>query len=296
MVYALGLGEMLVGVSHECDFPTGAKCKPVVSRPAIELEGLSLPQIDAAIAERTRRGESIYRIDERLLRDLRPDLILTQDLCHVCAPSGNELRVALESLETTPRVLFMSPRSLAEIERNLCDLAAETGKQVEASALVTTWHERVARVRERTRDAKIPRVLCLEWVDPIFGAGHWIPEMVEIAGGVDAFGRKNADSVRVAWEDVIAWVPEVIVVAPCGFHLQDALAQTATLRELPGWNALPAVRNGKVYAVDADAYVVRPGPRVIDGIELLAHVIHPECCTWSGPQAHAGVLEHRIPT
>lgn len=282
MLYALGLGEQLVGVSHECDFPSDARTKPVVSRPAIDLHGMSVAEVDRAIAARIGRGESIYRIDEALLRELRPDLILTQDLCQVCAPSGNELGVALRELDSAPKVLFMSPHSIAEIEQNILDLGRATGHAREAGMLVARGRRRIAEIGARVAGASPSRVFCVEWADPIFCSGHWVPEMVEIAGGVDGLGRKGNDSVRVAWEDVVAWAPEVLVVSPCGFHLERALEQLPHLESLPGYADIPAVRNRRVYAVDADAYFARPGPRVIDGIELLAHLVHPDLVGWKG--------------
>ncbi len=297
MLYALGLGDAIVGVSHECDFPADAKNKPVVSRPALDLEGLTLAEIDRAIGERIGRGESIYRIDERLLRDLEPDLIVTQDLCQVCAPSGNELGVALRTLEVQPEVLFMSPSSIAQIEQNIRDLGRVTGRQLHADAIVAEGQARLARIAQRVRRAASrPRVACIEWVDPLFCSGHWVPEMVEIAGGIDALGRKGADSVRIAWQALLAWAPEVLVVAPCGYHLEKSLEQVSRLERLPEWSTLPAVRNERVYAVDADSYFARPGPRVVDGVALLAHLIHPELFSWHGPrEAFASVFAQARP-
>jgi iron complex transport system substrate-binding protein len=284
MVYALGIGDRLLGVTHECDFPADAKSKPIVSRPAIDLAGMTTEQIDATISARIARGESIYEIDEILLRDLEPDLIVTQNLCQVCAPSGDELSRALESLKTAPKVLFMSPNSIEDILRNVLDLSVATGREGIGNGLVAQWVSRLQNVRHAVRDAETrPRVFCAEWVDPIFSSGHWLPQMVEIAGGFDGLGRPGSDSRRVAWSEVIDLAPELIIVSPCGFHLNGASEQTRVLQSLPHWNELPAVKNGRVYAVDADSYFARPGPRIIDGTELLAHLIHPQAVPWSGP-------------
>jgi iron complex transport system substrate-binding protein len=295
IVYALGLGDSLVGVSHECDFPPDVKGKPVVSRPALDLQNMTLAEVDRAISERVARGESIYRIDETLLRDLRPDLIITQDLCQVCAPSGNELGVALRALDVVPDVLFMSPHSLAEIEDNVLDLGRATRRACEAEAIVARRRERIAQVAARVQNQPRRRVVCMEWVEPIFCCGHWVPEMIELAGGFELLGRPGAESVRVTWEQVRTAAPEVLVVMPCGFHLDRALEQAAALQSLPGYGDVPAVRNGRVYAVDADSYFARPGPRIAEGVELLAHVIHPEQVPWNGPGGAFEGVPHPAP-
>ncbi len=283
MVYALGIGDRLAGVTHECDFPNDARSKPVVSRPSVNLAGMTIAEIDAIISARIALGESIYEIDELLLHELEPDLIVTQDLCRVCAPSGNELGRALQSLKATPAVLFMSPHSMAGVQRNVIELSAATGQEAAGDALVAAAESRLEKVRTALRDAKErPRVFCAEWVDPIFSCGHWLPEMVHIAGGFDGLGHPGEDSRRVSWSDVVAWAPEILIVTPCGFHLSGAVEQARVLQSLPQWDELPAVKSGRVYAVDADAYFARPGPRIVDGTELLAHLIHPDVVSWSG--------------
>jgi iron complex transport system substrate-binding protein len=282
MACALGLADRLVGVSHECDYPPEVRGRPVVSRPALSLEALSPEEIDTSVAGQLGTGGTLYQVDEVLLRDLAPDLILTQDLCQVCAPSGNELTRVLRALPNAPRVLWMTPRSLADIEDNLQLLGEATGRAERAEQLVAEGRARIARVAERVRAAPRPRVVFTEWVDPVFCAGHWVPEMVELAGGADPLGRPGADSVRVAWEDVLAAAPEVLVVSPCGFRLDAAVEQARLLVRRPGWADLPAVRGGRVYAVDANAYFARPGPRVAEGVELLAHLFHPELVEWRG--------------
>ena len=284
MVFALGLGDQLVGVSHECDFPAATRSKPIVVRPAVALEKMSLREIDRAVSERLRHGESLYQVDEKLLRKLKPNFILTQNLCQVCAPSGNELAVALKSLQPKPEVLLMSPHSLEEINENICCLGESTGRLKEAEACIASGRKRLEKITARMQNSsRRPRVLCLEWSDPVYCAGHWVPEMVELAGGIDALARKGMDSVRIKWEDVLKWAPEVLILSPCGFHLEAALEQISYLESRTGWAELPAVREGRVYAVDASSYFARPGPRIIDGTELLAHLIHPELADWQGP-------------
>ena len=223
MVCALGLADRLVGLTHECDYPPEIRTKPVVVRPAIPLGGLSLQEIDGAVSARIRSGESLYQVDEKLLRQLAPTLILTQNLCQVCAPSGTEITQALKLLQPQPRILWFTPTSLAGIEENLRELGQATGREQEADAVIASGRERLERVAALTRKAPIrPRVFCMEWVDPIYCSGHWVPEMVELAGGIDALSRKGTDSVRIAWRAVTDWAPEVLVISPCGFNLSAA--------------------------------------------------------------------------
>jgi len=285
MACALGLGDQLVGITHECDYPPEVEGKPVVVRNVLPIEKMSQPEIDAAVARRMRDGLSLYQVDEKLLRELAPDIIMTQDLCQVCAPSGNEVTQALELLSKKPQILWLTPKSLEGIFDNLRELGRATGHAREAEELIAAGHARLEKVAAVTRNlSHRPRVFCLEWLDPVYCSGHWMPEMVEIAGGVDALGRKGTDSVRIPWNDVLEWAPEVLIITPCGFNLEKVVEQTPQLFNNPGWLGLPAVSNGQVYAVDANSYFARPGPRVVDGTELLAHLIHPELFRWEGSQ------------
>ena len=219
-------------------------------------------------------------------------MILTQNLCQVCAPSGNEVTQALKLLAKEPRVLWLTPQSLAEIFENLRELGQATDRVAAAEALIAAGDARLEKVRQLSGElANRPRVFCMEWLDPIYASGHWLPEMVEIAGGVDALARKGADSVRVSWDDVREWAPEVLVITPCGFNLDQVVEQSAQLSSLPGWAEIPAVRKGRVYAVDANSYFARPGPRVVEGTELLAHLFHPDRCEWNGPTQAFQLLE-----
>jgi iron complex transport system substrate-binding protein len=284
MVFSLGLGDQLIGVSHECDFPSAARAKAVVVRPALALEEMSLREIDSAVAQRIGSGQSLYQVDEDLLRELKPNLILTQNLCQVCAPSGNELTVALKSLDLKPEIVWMTPHSLEEIFENVRELGDVTGRLNEAAQFIASARARLQRVADIANNLpRRPRVFCLEWIDPYYCCGHWVPEMVELAGGRDALGRKGVDSVRIAWNDISAWAPEILVVSPCGFDLEKAIEQTQFLLQQPDWSNLPAVRNNQVFAVNANAYFARPGPRVVDGVELLAHLFHPDLFGWEGP-------------
>lgn len=283
MVCALGLADALVGISHECDYPPEVRSKPVVVRPAIPFDGLSQREIDEAFSRRLREGMSLYEVDEIRLGELAPDLILTQDLCQVCAPSGNEITKVVKSLPENPRILSLTPKSLEGIFENLREIGHATDRLRDAEALIARSRARLDRVATATRHTTRPRVFCMEWLDPVYCSGHWVPEMVELAGGVDSLGRKGADSVRLPWEEVRQWAPEVLIVMPCGYRLDKVVELTSQLFANPGWSELPAVRNGRVHAVDANAYFARPGPRVVEGTELLAHLIHPELFPWNGP-------------
>ena len=284
MVYALGLGDRLVGVTHECDYPPEAKAKPVVVRSAVETKGSSPRQIDEAVSRLLRSGQSLYMVEEEVLKRLKPDLILTQDLCQVCAPSGNEVARALKLFDRPPQVLFLTPRSLADIFKNILQVGEVTGRLATAKALVDRLRARVDAVAHRLVGlTSHPRVFCMEWLSPPYNAGHWMPELVELAGGTDGLASKGSDSRRLDWREIVDYAPEILILSPCGFHLDDAIRQAHLLTRYPNWDRLPAVKNGRVYAVDASSYFARPGPRVVEGLELLAHILHPESFDWRWP-------------
>jgi len=272
MVHALGAGNELVGRSHECDYPSSVTKLPVVSRPTLDLDGASPDAIDRAVAERMESGDTLYRIDEVLLRDLKPDVILTQNLCRVCAPSGDELTRAVRKFDLRPEVLFLTPRNVAEIVDNILAVGRAIGRTDEAESLLRDHEERLAKVRAAVAGAPTRRVVFLEWTEPLFCGGHWVPEMISLAGGNDPLGRPGEDSVRMNWDDVARAEPEMIIVSPCGYRLERAV-------ELA--RKLPRISDAAVYAVDANAYFARPGPRVVEGVELLAHLFHPDLVPWS---------------
>ncbi|MBI3677844.1 MAG: cobalamin-binding protein [Proteobacteria bacterium] len=285
MVYALGLGDRLMGITHECDYPPAATTKPVVVRNVLPIDRMSQPEIDVAVTERLRDGLSLYQVDEALVRDIAPDLILTQNLCQVCAPSGNEVTQLVKSLASNPRILWLTPKSLDQIFDNVRELGEATDRLSRAEALIAAGRARLEEIATATRDlCERPRVFCMEWMDPVYCCGHWVPEMVRIAGGRDELGRDGTDSVRIPWSEVLRWAPEVLIVMPCGFHMEKAAEQAQRLFAYPGWSDLPAVRTGRVFAVDANSYFARPGPRVVEGTELLAHLLHPARFDWKGPQ------------
>jgi iron complex transport system substrate-binding protein len=285
MACALGLGDRLMGITHECDYPPEVNGKRIVVRSFLPTETMTQAEIDAAVSERMRQGLSLYQVDEAAVREIAPDIILTQDLCQVCAPSGNEVSQLLKALPSKPRILWQTPRTVGEIFDALRELGEATGRGAAADMLIRDGRARLDKIAAATAGLERPRVFCMEWMEPIFCSGHWVPEMVRMAGGRDDLGREGVDSVRVSWDEVRRSAPDVVIVMPCGFNLEKTVAQSERLSSYEGWDDLPAVRAGRVYAVDANSYFARPGPRVVEGTELLAHLIHPTRFAWNGPPA-----------
>jgi iron complex transport system substrate-binding protein len=270
MLFALGLGDEVVAVTHECDYPPAARQLPKVTRDVLP-PGLTAGEIDAAVKERTLRGQSIYELDTDTLRALAPDLIVTQALCSVCAVAYDDVREIAETLASRPRVISLDPHTVGEVLGDARTLAAATDSRDAASRLVHDAAGRIDRVRLRVRGQRRPRVLALEWLDPPFAAGHWVPQLIEYAGGEDVLGFAGERSEERSWEDAIAANPDIVIVMPCGYDAQIAHREAEMHRD-----QLAAVGAGEVVAVDASAYFSRPGPRIVDGLELLAHIIHPE--------------------
>jgi iron complex transport system substrate-binding protein len=271
MLFALGLGADLIAVTHECDYPDAARDLPKVTRDVLPT-GLSSAQIDAAVKERTLAGQSIYELDTDMLRDLRPDLIVTQALCSVCAVSYDDVRAIAEEIESHPRVISLDPHTLGEVLGDARTLAQATDRKDAAVELVRDASARIDRIRLAVRGARRrPRVAALEWLDPPFAAGHWTPQLIEFAGGEDVLGFPGEHSEERSWREVEASQPDIVVVMPCGFDAEIAYREAEMHRD-----QLAALGAGEVVAVDAAAYFSRPGPRIVDGLELMAHILHPE--------------------
>jgi iron complex transport system substrate-binding protein len=281
IVGALGLTDQLVAVSHECDFPAEANARPRVTHCAIYGKGLPSDEIDRWVSERLRAGDSLYTLDEPLLRDLAPDLILTQKLCDVCAPAYGSVAALAAALPSRPRVLNLEPKSLADVFDNVRAVAAAMGHPARAAAVVAGLEGRVAEVVRRVEGRPRPAVFVMEWADPIFNAGHWTPELVRLAGGTPVLAAEGEDSVRVPWEELRAADPGVLVIACCGHTAERTRRDLPLLERLPGWAGLRAVRDRRVYLADGSAYFSRPGPRVVDTLEILAAVTHP--AVWPDP-------------
>ncbi len=271
MLFALGLGDEVVAVTHECDYPADAQDLPKVTRNVLAA-GLTSAQIDAAVKERTLAGESIYELDTDALHELAPDLIVTQALCTVCAVSYDDVRNLAEELDSQPMVISLDPHTIGEVLGDARTLAQATDSKDAAVDLVRETAERIDRVRLLVRRARHrPRVAALEWLDPPFAAGHWTPQLIEYAGGEDVLGFAGENSQERTWEEVAAAQPDVVVVMPCGYDREIAHREAEMHRD-----QLAAVGAGEVVAVDASSYFSRPGPRLVDGLELLAHILHPE--------------------
>jgi len=270
ILFALGLGDEVIAVTHECDHPAAACELPRVTRDVLPHD-LTAGQIDAAVRARTDQGEAIYELDAEALHELAPDLIVTQALCAVCAVSFEDVRAIAEELETRPQVISLDPRTLGEVLGDVRTLAEATGRRDAGVALVEDAAARIDRVRLAVRELRRPRVAALEWLDPVYVAGHWTPQLVEYAGGLDVLGMAGEHSERRTWEEVAAAEPDVVVVMPCGYDAERAHAEALSYGD-----KLAALGAGQVVAVDAAAYFSRPGPRLIDGLESLAYVLQPD--------------------
>jgi iron complex transport system substrate-binding protein len=274
---ALGLVDSLVGVSHECDHPPEVKAIPQVTH--CEIHGGAWPsgRIDGWVTDTLTQTGTLYTMDEPLIRRLRPDVILTQRLCDVCAVGYDSVTAFARTLPRPPVVVNLEPATLSDIFEDIRRVAAATGVAARGERVVASLRERVEAVRARAAEARRrPRGVILEWLDPPFACGHWNPELVEIAGGEEALGHKGQPSRRVTWDDVLAARPEVLLIACCGFDLDRTRRDLPRLREREGWADIPAVRDGRVYAVDGSQYFSRPGPRVVDSLEIAAEILHPD--------------------
>ncbi|HEX3377454.1 MAG TPA: cobalamin-binding protein [Candidatus Acidoferrales bacterium] len=275
ILFALGLGDQVAGVSHECDFPAEAKSRPVLIRSRIS-HTESASSIDRQVREFLERGESLYSVDLEILREIEPDIIVTQDLCHVCAATPDDLAAALSYLRNKPQIVTLNPHSLADVCTDIRTVGEATSSNAQANTLIADFQGEITRVERSVAGLVRPRVLCLEWLDPPYVAGHWVPEMVERAGGIDVLGQSGKPSFRVEWEKIIESRPDVIVIMPCGYNLAAAEAEFLSLPLPSGWGDLPAVKERRVFAVDASGYFSRPGPRLASGLSALASAIHPE--------------------
>jgi iron complex transport system substrate-binding protein len=275
ILFALGLDREVVGVSHECDFPAQVRNKCVVIHSRIP-RNASPAEIDRLVREFVSRGESVYAVDAEALENLTPDLVVTQDLCHVCAASPDDLATALAGFDRRPEILCLNPQDLGDVWRDILWVGEETGRGPRAEALVKQIGTRLGMVEnELATVSERPRVGFLEWLQPFYVGGHWVPEMIELAGGEDVFGSKGTPSFRVSLDDIIDAAPEILLIAPCGYGAGKARDEYRSMTFPENWQSIPAVRDNRVYALEANSYFSRPGPRLISGIEALGKLFHP---------------------
>lgn len=268
ILFAVGAGDLVVGVSHECDFPAEARTRPILTGSALT-PGMSSAEVDKAVSAQVGSGESLYTLDESRIAELAPDLIVTQQLCPVCAVSTEQVDGAVQPLSRCPEVLSLDPRTLADVMADIRRVGEVTGRTAEAEALIRDLERRLDAVRARVQGRPRPRVAALEWLDPPFAGGHWVPEMIEIAGGIDVFAKPGYHSTRLTWEQVRKADPDIVVAMPCGYDEAGAAAQLALLGDRP------ELRDRRVVPVDANGCFSRPGPRLVDGIERLARIFFP---------------------
>lgn len=288
MVGALGLMDQLLAVSHECDFPDEANRRPRVTFCEIYGKGLPSDAIDRWVSERLQSHGSLYTLDEAKLRELAPELILTQRLCDVCAPSYDSVEALAQALPSRPRVLNLEPKCLADILTNIRDVAAAMGRPDRGEEVCQQLEKRIRIVEVRARGLPRPTVFLMEWTEPIFNAGHWTPELIRLSGGTPVLAREGQDSVRVPWDELRYADPEVLVIACCGHGVERTKKDLPLLEALPGWRQLRAAREKRTYLADGSAYFSRPGPRIVESLEILATLLHPE--VFNGAYPDRGVV------
>ena len=278
-MFALGLEDDLVAVTHECDYPPGVRGKPVVVNSVLEgKEKPSSAQIDEVISRSRAEGKSVYLIDSERLREIKPDLIITQGLCDVCAVAENEVTEVCEVLENSPEIISLDPATVGEIIDSILLLGEITGTAERATTLADSLNRRIEAVEKKLLNERCrPGVFCLEWLEPPYAAGHWVPEMVKIAGGEPLISKVGEPSFKTTWDEILESSPDYLILMPCGFDIEETLDR---IEEVTGgvrqWHALRAVKKGHCYIVDANSYFSRSSPRVVDGIELLAGIIHSD--------------------
>lgn len=293
VVAALGLQDRLVGISHECDTPQTLSHVPVMVRGRIDSHALSSAQIDARVGEWLSGGSGLYELDEARLLAAKPDLLITQDLCDVCAITPTQLARVVQTLSPPPRMVTLNPHRLDDVLRDIETLGGAMEREEAGRQLAAALRRRLDAVRTTVgAEPSRPKVACLEWLSPLYSAGHWVPDMVEAAGGIDVLATAGAPSRTIEWEALAACAPDVIVLMPCGFTVARTKAELTAVTEHPAWPHLPAVQRGEVYLVDALSHFSRPGPRLVDGVEQLAAILHP---SWYGRRLPATVERLAMP-
>lgn len=277
IVYELGLGDSLYGVTHECDYPIDAKDKIRVIDSFLNPKELGSKEIDELVAKNKEQGKSTYIVQLDRLKEASPDIIITQGLCEVCAVSGNEVIDAVKALDSMPDIISLEPKNVREVLESFITVGEATNKESLAKELHDKLSTRLGKISKKLEiEDERPKVFTLEWLDPAYVGGHWVPEMIELAGGTPILGKKGEPSFKVDWDDVLKDLPRYTIVMPCGYDIDKSLDEMDTLLSNDQWHSLPATRKGHVYLVDANSYFSRPAPRIVTGIEILAHILHPE--------------------
>ena len=275
ILYELGVGDKIVGVTHECNYPKQAKSKPQVIHSSFDHTTMTSLEIDKEVSNLMHSGKDIYILDDEVLKKAKPDLIVAQGLCEVCSPYTKEISRAVSILDNKPEVLILEPKNLEDILQNILDVANKVAKLKEGQNLVDTLQNRITNVQTRPKKSR-PKVLCLEWLDLLFTAGHWVPQMVDIAGGINGISITGEQSRRMEIDEALYFDPDVIVLMPCGFDVKRTILEYEKLANNIQWKMLKAVQNNEIYAVNANEYFSKPGPRTITGLEILAKILHPE--------------------
>ncbi|MDQ3872210.1 MAG: cobalamin-binding protein [Thermoproteota archaeon] len=274
-LYELGVGDQIVGVTHECKYPSQAKKKPQVIHPSFDADRMTARELDNKISELMQSGKDIYIVDEKALKRANPELIVAQGLCEVCSPFTKEIHKAVSILGNRPALLVLDPRDLDDILASILDVAEKVDKVKEGRKLVASLQKRIDTVRSMKVEF-VPKVLCIEWIDPLFTAGHWVPQMVEYAGGINGISSPGEPSRRMDIDEAVHLDPDVVVLMPCGFDIERTLKELSALAHDEKWRSLRAIKSGNLYAVDANSYFSKPGPRTVVGLEILAKILHPE--------------------
>jgi len=275
ILYELGAGDQVVGVTHECNYPEQAKTKPKVIHSSFDHATMTSQEIDNKIVDLMHSGKDIYILDEQTLKNANPNLIISQGICEVCSPYTKEVNRAVTILHNKPEVLILDPRNLDDILSNVLDVAKKVEKEKQAQSFVDSLKKRITHIQTTSKKSR-PKALCIEWLDPLFTAGHWVPQMVEMAGGINGLSLTGDQSRRMELDEIIKFDPDIIILMPCGFDVKRTTLEYEKLASNPKWKSIPAVQNNKVYAVNANEYFSKPGPRTVTGLEILAKIIHPE--------------------
>jgi iron complex transport system substrate-binding protein len=281
ILYEIGADSQIIGVTHECIYPEAAKSKPRVINSSFDASTMSSKEIDDKIVELFGNGKDIYIVNDKIIKELKPDLIVAQGICEVCSPFTKEIKRAISILGYNPEVVILDPNNISDILDNISEIAQKVEKIKEGQDLVRKLEDKINRIKKITEvknTENLPKIVCLEWLDPFFTAGHWVPEMVEIAGGINGLSKPKEQSRRASIGEIKKFDPDKIILMPCGFTIDRTINEyknTNTLNNNQEWNNLRAIKNNELYAVDAGSYFSKPGPRTITGIDILAKIISP---------------------